>query len=118
MTKPEISAEATRRLIEFYHPLRIYLFGSEARNEATPDSDLDFLVVLPDDTPEQVFKSGAIYTHLSGLGLPKDVVPLRVSDFDRRAAHVTASLPATVLPRVAIPEIPMNLMVWNVERPY
>lgn len=97
MTKPEIIAEATRRLIDFYHPLRIYLFGSEARNEATPDSDLDFLVVLPDDTPEPTFKSGAIYAHLSGLGLPKDVIPLRESDFNLRAAHVKASLPAAVL---------------------
>ena len=89
--------EATRRLVAFYNPVRIYLFGSEARGEAGPDSDLDFLVVVPDDIPETVFRSRAVYTHLSGLGLPKDVVPWRMSDFDGRAAHVTASLPAAVL---------------------
>jgi predicted nucleotidyltransferase len=51
-TKQEVIDEMTRRLVDFYHPVRIYLFGSEARGEAGPDSDLDFLVVVPDDTPE------------------------------------------------------------------
>jgi len=34
MTKPEIIAEATRRLVEFYNPLRIYLFAQKP--EAKP----------------------------------------------------------------------------------
>lgn len=38
--------------MEYYRPVRIYLFESEARGEGGPDSDLDFLVVLPDDTPD------------------------------------------------------------------
>jgi len=84
-------------LVEFYHPLRIYLFGSEARNDSGPDSDLDFLVVLPDDTPDQLFRSGEIYTRLSGLEYPKDVIPWRKTDFEGRAAYVRASLPATVI---------------------
>ena len=37
--------EITRRLIEYYRPVRIYLFGSTARGDAGPDSDLDFCVV-------------------------------------------------------------------------
>ena len=44
LTKQEVIGEMTRRLVEFYRPVRIYLFGSEARGEAGPDSDLDFLV--------------------------------------------------------------------------
>jgi len=31
MTKQETIDEITRRLVEFYQPVRIYLFGSEAR---------------------------------------------------------------------------------------
>ena len=31
MTKQETIEEITRRLVEFYQPVRIYLFGSEAR---------------------------------------------------------------------------------------
>ena len=97
LTKQEVIEEMTRRLVEFYRPVRIYLFGSEARGEAGPDSDLDFLVVVPDETPEEILRSGDIYSRLSGLGMPKDVIPWRQSDFDVRAAHVRASLPATVL---------------------
>ena len=85
------------RLVEFYQPVRVYLFGSEARGEAGPDSDVDFLVVVPDSTPEQVMRSGDVYSRLSGFGVAKDVIPWRRSDFERRAANVKASLPATVL---------------------
>ena len=97
LTKQEAIEEMTRRLVEFYRPVRIYLFGSEARGEAGPDSDLDFLVVVPDDAPEQMMRSGDVYSRLSGLGMPKDVIPWRQSDFEGRAAYVRASLPATVV---------------------
>jgi len=47
-------AEIVRRLVELYRPERIYLFGSSARGTAGPDSDYDFMVVVPDDTPREV----------------------------------------------------------------
>jgi predicted nucleotidyltransferase len=97
MTKDEAIEEIVRRLIAYYQPERIYLFGSAARDEFGPDSDLDFCVVLPDDTPKQLFNSGAIYGRLRDVGYPKDVVPWRKSDFDGRAEHVVSSLPATIL---------------------
>jgi len=87
--------EAVRRLVEFYDPERIYLFGSAARGEFGPDSDLDFLVVVPDDCPREVRLSGAIYQRLRGMGIAIDVVPWRRSDFEGRQV-VKASLPATV----------------------
>ena len=34
------------RIVEAVHPRRIILFGSAARNEMRPDSDLDVLVVM------------------------------------------------------------------------
>jgi predicted nucleotidyltransferase len=97
LTKQEVIEEMTRRLVEFYGPVRIYLFGSEARGEAGPDSDLDFLVVVRDDTPEPMMRTSEGYSRLSGLGMPKDVIPWRQSDFEARAAYVRASLPATVV---------------------
>ena len=42
----EIRAFAKRVAAEF-HPQRIILFGSYARGEATPDSDVDLLVIMP-----------------------------------------------------------------------
>ena len=35
------------RIVEQFHPQRIVLFGSHAYGEATADSDVDLLVVLP-----------------------------------------------------------------------
>jgi predicted nucleotidyltransferase len=97
LTKQEVIGEMTRRLVAYYRPVRIYLFGSEARGDSGPDSDLDFLVVVPDDTPEKVMRAGEIYELLSGFGVSKDVIPWRRSDFEGRAAYVRTSLPATVV---------------------
>jgi predicted nucleotidyltransferase len=95
--KQEAIAEITRRLVEFYHPVRIYLFGSEARGDAGPDSDLDFLVVVPDDFSAERLHTPSVYSFVSGTGHAKDIVPWRKTDFEMRAAHVVASLPATVV---------------------
>ena len=59
MSKEETIRGITRDLIEFYRPVRVYLFGSEARGEAGPDSDLDFCVVLPEDAPASSIATGA-----------------------------------------------------------
>ncbi len=96
MTKQESIAEITRRLVEFYQPVRIYLFGSEARGDAGPDSDLDFCVVLPDNAPKSLYGPG-VYRALWGVGTAADVVRIPLTDFEGRAAHVVSSLPATVL---------------------
>jgi predicted nucleotidyltransferase len=96
MTRQETIDEITRRLVDFYRPVRIYLFGSEARGESGPDSDLDFLVVLPDDAPKEQLR-GAAYSLLRDVREAVDVIPWRQTDFDGRAAYVRASLPATVI---------------------
>ncbi len=96
MTREQAIQEITRRLVAHYHPERIYLFGSAARGDFGPDSDLDFCVVLPDEAPEKLLRSGAIYSELRGIGYPADIIPWRRADFEARAAHVVASLPATV----------------------
>jgi predicted nucleotidyltransferase len=97
MTKQETIGEITRRLVKFYRPVRIYLFGSEARGESGTDSDLDFCVLLPDDAPESLYRDRSIHSHFRGLEAAVDVVRLPCGDFDARAAHVVASLPATIV---------------------
>ena len=97
MTRQDAIAEITRRLVEYYRAERVYLFGSVARGEDGPDSDLDFCVVVPDDIPSEKLHGGAVYSFVSGTGYAKDIVPWRRTDFDLRARHVVASLPATVL---------------------
>jgi uncharacterized protein len=96
MTLDEAIAEITYRLVAYYHPERIYLFGSAARGDGGPDSDLDFCAVLPDDAPENLYRPG-VHRALWGVGTAADVVRWPASDFDLRAAHVKASLPATIV---------------------
>jgi predicted nucleotidyltransferase len=96
LTKAEAIAEITRRLIAFYDPARVYLFGSEARGDAGPDSDLDFCVVLPDDAPPSLYVPG-IHRALWEVGTAADIVRFPLTDFYARAAHVASSLPATVI---------------------
>jgi predicted nucleotidyltransferase len=89
--------EITRRLIDFYHPVRVYLFGSVARGDNGPDSDLDFCVVVPDNAPGDIFRAGASRPALAGISAAADVIPWRRTDFEQRAEWVKASLPATVV---------------------
>jgi uncharacterized protein len=96
MTKQETIEEITRRLVDYFHPERIYLFGSVARGDDGPDSDLDFGVVLPDDAPESLYRPG-VHRALWGVGTAADVVRWPAGDFDARATHVAASLPATIV---------------------
>jgi predicted nucleotidyltransferase len=94
MTQDRAIVEMTRRLVEYYRPERIYLFGSIARCDGGPDSDLDFCVVLPDDAPASLYRPG-VHRALWDVGTAVDVVRWPASDFDMRAASVEASLPAT-----------------------
>jgi predicted nucleotidyltransferase len=95
MTQDQAIAEITRRLVEYFHPERIYLFGSTARCDGGPDSDLDFCVILPDDAPPGLYRPG-VHRALWDMGTAVDVIRWPASDFDMRAANVKASLPATV----------------------
>jgi predicted nucleotidyltransferase len=88
--------EVVRRLVEVYHPLRIYLFGSAARGDAGPDSDYDILVVVPDDAPRAQQNSATGYRALWDVGIAKDILVWTETEFERRL-HLKASLPATVV---------------------
>lgn len=47
--KPNVQAQIDRmvkRIIKKFHPEQIILFGSRARGDARPDSDVDLLVVM------------------------------------------------------------------------
>lgn len=97
MQRDDTIVEIIRRLVDHFGPERIYLFGSAARGESTEDSDLDFLVVVPDDAPTGLVRGDRVHEILAGIPNPVDVIPWRKSDFEGRAKHVVASLPATVV---------------------
>lgn len=85
-----------RILARCYSPERIYLIGSSARGDANPGSDLDFVVVLPDDAPRGLLWGTGAQPQLWEVPFAVDIVPFRRSTFERRSAWLM-SLPAIVL---------------------
>ena len=73
VSQPPYLLEAVERIARQFDPLRIILFGSWARGQARPDSDLDLLVVLSrvDNKRQAAIRIG---NALSDLPVSKDIV--------------------------------------------
>ncbi|MEK7384416.1 MAG: nucleotidyltransferase domain-containing protein [Elusimicrobiota bacterium] len=64
------------RIVRGFSPEQVILFGSYARGEAGPDSDVDLLVVLPRIEGSRRKKCVDIRVALHGMGLAKDIIIL------------------------------------------
>lgn len=82
ITEPILKA-VVERIIEQVHPSRIILFGSMARNEQRPQSDVDLLVVMPEGTHKRQ-TAQTLYRRLRGLPVPVDVVVTTEGDLDQQ----------------------------------
>jgi predicted nucleotidyltransferase len=73
VVQPAVLEDIVRRIVAVAHPDRIILFGSAARGDMGPNSDLDLLVIKPGrfDRGRLVEQ---IYLHLHGAGEAVDVV--------------------------------------------
>ena len=85
-----VLSELVQRLVEALHPDRIILFGSRARGDHRPDSDVDLLIIGESVEPRhrRVIRA---YRALRGLGLPKDILwytPQEAADWAGVANHV------------------------------
>ena len=63
--------EIVRRIVEAADPERIILFGSRARRDHRPDSDLDILVIAESDEPRSV-RSRKLYIATSSIARDVD----------------------------------------------
>ena len=72
-----------RRIVQQFRPEKIILFGSHARGEAGPDSDVDLLVVMPLRGSKRDTEL-AIRRSLDGIAIPKDVIVSAPEDFEWR----------------------------------
>lgn len=70
------------RLVDVYHPISIYLFGSQAWGTATPQSDLDILVVVDKSTEPSYRRPVKGYHALFGLKADVDILVRTKSEFD------------------------------------
>jgi predicted nucleotidyltransferase len=83
MTTHELIADMTDRIARDFHPLRIILFGSHARGDATADSDVDLLVVLA-EAPDKRQAAIEIRRALRDLPVSKDIVVTTPDEIARR----------------------------------
>ena len=71
--------ELVRRIVKTVEPNRILLFGSAARGNLGPDSDLDVLVIMPDGVHRRQ-TAQKIHRSLAGIGISKDILVVTESD--------------------------------------
>ena len=74
--------EIVRRVVQVAEPDRIILFGSAARGDMGPDSDLDFLVVKSGEY-DRAQLEGDIYVAMRGVGLAADFILVTPQQVDR-----------------------------------
>ena len=77
----EILQEIVRRIVRVAKPDKIILFGSAAREEMGPDSDLDFLVIK--SCKNRRHTAMKIRRKLIGIGIPKDIIVATPEDIER-----------------------------------
>jgi predicted nucleotidyltransferase len=87
--------EVTRRILAASDPTQIIVFGSHAREEGTPDSDLDILVVL-DEVESTRAESIRLRRALRGLMYPFDII-ISTPEQLARYRHIPGLIYKTIL---------------------
>jgi predicted nucleotidyltransferase len=85
MTQIEIENildEIVRRIVERFHPEKIILFGSYARNESTADSDADLLIIMRVSGSKRR-QAVEIDFLLQGIPIPTDVIVVSPEEVGR-----------------------------------
>ncbi len=87
---PELLKLITERIVRGFAPERVILFGSHARGDAGPHSDVDLLVVLR-EVSDARGAAVAIRRVLVDLPLSKDIVVTTPEELARRG-HIVGTL--------------------------
>ena len=81
LTTDGMIREMVRRIVERFSPEKVILFGSYARGAATPDSDVDLMVVMKCSGPPHE-QAVAIRRILANLPVSKDIVVVTPEYFE------------------------------------
>jgi len=73
--------EIIRRIIDVAEPDKIILFGSAARGEMGPNSDIDLLAIKAGVHRRRLAQT--IYMNLIGVGFPVDIIVVTPEDIER-----------------------------------
>jgi uncharacterized protein len=80
-----VPAELLQSVVAHFQPQRVIVFGSVARGVAGPNSDIDLLVVVDDDTPLEMLSTTSIYEARKTYRHAVDILPCRASVLNTRA---------------------------------
>ncbi len=83
MNRDQILQFVVSKIVEKVHPHQIYLFGSQAKGTATPDSDVDLVVVADMEGP-RTKRSVEISKLFPGRDFSLDVFVFNPDEFERQ----------------------------------
>ena len=87
------------RIVEAAQPERIILFGSAARGEMGPNSDVDLLIIRQGGHSRRLM--GQLYRRLHGVGAAVDAVMVSPAEVERyKDSHALVIKPALAEGRV------------------
>ncbi|OHC73565.1 MAG: hypothetical protein A3G18_07910 [Rhodospirillales bacterium RIFCSPLOWO2_12_FULL_58_28] len=84
MSRSLIPSELLNSVVSYFHPRRIILFGSQARGDDGPDSDIDLLVIIDDDAPPEKRTLKAGWESRRSYRGAVDVIPCRESMYQKK----------------------------------
>lgn len=97
---PAVLKEVIRRVVRVAQPERIILFGSAARGDMGPNSDIDLLVIKSGEF-DRGRLTERIYLNLHGAGAAVDVIVVTPQEVKRhRHTHCLVIAPALAEGRV------------------
>ena len=86
-----VLGEIVQRLVESVDPDRIILFGSRARGDHRPESDVDLLLIKPSTLPPHRRVIPA-YQAMAGLLVPTEILwrtPEEIEEWSQVSSHFT-----------------------------
>ena len=81
MVEPSLLDKIVRRIVEVAQPEKIILFGSAARGETGPNSDIDLVIIKSNVHRRRLAMD--LYEALAGIGHPVDLIVARPEDIER-----------------------------------
>lgn len=91
MINTTILEQVVERILRAARPSRVILFGSYARGDASPDSDLDLMVIFP-GKPDKYSESVRLRRAIGSVGAGVDVLVYSEEEVARRG-----QVPGTVI---------------------
>ncbi|MBC9784513.1 nucleotidyltransferase domain-containing protein [Heliobacterium chlorum] len=79
----EIVKEMVDRIVNRFQPIKVIIFGSWARGEARPDSDIDILIIMECEKADYLEVMAEIRRELRDFRVPKDIIVANPETIDK-----------------------------------